>query len=368
MKKGIVPPLLLLLASTALILGAFFVLDNKLKTDNQDLTQKTSPSPTAFDLINKGSCKDTKPLKGNSYFGEDEPLAQLLITPQSASLDDKGVRIMVSGKRFAPNKKINILYTPFHAITEFGELGTTKTDKNGEFSNLEIVLKTSGGKFAECNMVIVAKVDTKETADSYPKRAEALFINTPVVASTWKTYTNTQFGFEFKYPQDWSFEDYYKKYPAEKRYMKSYIIYEVTNPNNRADRTDYLSLSIQAGRYEGGTAGFIGNENSPINDFFNVSGPLWLIGGDFGGGPGTTFDDAKKITIGGKQAVTQQYHPTNIYEFASPDQISKDYIIPFDFSLHDIVYISLRYSTKNKAKDEFLRTFDQILSTFKFTN
>lgn len=41
-KKGIVLPFLLLLASVAFILGAFFVLDNNQKTANQNLTANTS--------------------------------------------------------------------------------------------------------------------------------------------------------------------------------------------------------------------------------------------------------------------------------------------------------------------------------------
>lgn len=47
MKKGIVLPLTLILASVALILGAFFVLNNNPKVTNQKQTLSASPSPTA---------------------------------------------------------------------------------------------------------------------------------------------------------------------------------------------------------------------------------------------------------------------------------------------------------------------------------
>jgi hypothetical protein len=47
MRKGIALPFLLLLASVAFILGAFFVFDNKPNSLNQNSTQTQSPLPTA---------------------------------------------------------------------------------------------------------------------------------------------------------------------------------------------------------------------------------------------------------------------------------------------------------------------------------
>lgn len=45
MKKGIVLSFIIILASVALIIGAFFVLNNKPKSTNQITTQTASPSP-----------------------------------------------------------------------------------------------------------------------------------------------------------------------------------------------------------------------------------------------------------------------------------------------------------------------------------
>lgn len=45
MKKGIVLPFIIILASIALIISAFFILDNKPKSTSQNPTESASPSP-----------------------------------------------------------------------------------------------------------------------------------------------------------------------------------------------------------------------------------------------------------------------------------------------------------------------------------
>lgn len=145
--------------------------------------------------------------------------------------------------------------------------------------------------------------------------------------------------------------------------MESKIVYEITGSNIN----DNITFVIATGSYQTGTAGFRGDLNTDLSDFFDEKSPLWLEGNMGGGGPGTTFETVSKTVIGGKQAMVHDSHPTSSYEFANPNQITKEYVVPIENTLKNILYISFTSSTKNTDNKKVVSTLNQILSTFKFT-
>ena len=240
---------------------------------------------------------------------------------------------------------------------EFGYI--VHLDTNGTVDNIYVLYKGDIYKFIEkikeVGNVLLVDYTTESSITPTP---------TPDPTADWKLYESD--GFSFKYPKAWNFENYYSKYPTEKKYMKSYLTYEYRPKLNEYE--DNVIVSVQTGSLQPGTIGYKGDLNTPISEFFNTNNNLWLTGDAGGGGPGTTHDLPIETSIGGKRAMLHSSHPSTAYEFANPGQITNVYIIPINGSLKDVVYISIFYSLANPKKEKLLADFNKILSTFKFTD
>ncbi|MBI2595527.1 hypothetical protein HYW46_02200 [Candidatus Daviesbacteria bacterium] len=183
--------------------------------------------------------------------------------------------------------------------------------------------------------------------------------------SSWKTFTTPGInsGLMLKYPQNWYFKDY------EPATQKAHALYQ----NEPFDSQDNISTKdgLIFGEIKVMTTEAIrGLEWAKIKEpeFYNPNSDFWLKGSGIGGGPGFTQDIPTEIKLGSRRAILQRTYPDKSYEFVYPDQITNNYYAYLGNSSNEVLMISLTYDQKNpKAKND-LDTFDQILSTFKFTN
>lgn len=86
-----------------------------------------------------------------------------------------------------------------------------------------------------------------------------------------------------------------------------------------------------------------------------------------GGGPGTTYSVPEEVKVAGKRTIKQTLHPTTAYEWVGPNQITTTYYVWLGNSANEVVEIAFTYAEKDPNKDSVLKSFDQMLSTFKLT-
>ncbi len=108
--------------------------------------------------------------------------------------------------------------------------------------------------------------------------------------------------------------------------------------------------------------------NISEQDFFNPNNGFWLKGNAGGGGPGTTYSNPEEVSVDGKRAMKQTTHPTTAYEWVGPNQITTNYYVWLGNSANELVAISFTYDNTNKNKDELIKNFSKMVSTFKLTN
>lgn len=167
---------------------------------------------------------------------------------------------------------------------------------------------------------------------------------TPDETANWKIYTNTNGSVSYKiqYPDDWVIEE--SPYPC---------CSGLKNPKD-----ENIHIVIGTGSV------FPGSEQ----DFFDPNNQYWLtiIGND----PKLRISPPTLAMVDNKRAMKQIFR-----QLGSKSQISIEYTIWFGTEYansitgkadHDIVTISLEYPESSPNKDMVLKTFDKMLSTFKF--
>lgn len=155
--------------------------------------------------------------------------------------------------------------------------------------------------------------------------------NQTINTSNWKTYTNTEYGFSFKYPNDWLLEN-------------STEFIEIKSPDFQQNEKNFLEQEAKQGA-------FISIHPTALDQLPNITEGQLLKGND------TTEDrtasNVKQLFVGGRPAIK--------YDFkAQSGFLGSTALVESESKMYNlrIVYKSVFY------KD----IFDQILSTFKFTN
>ncbi|MFH2019172.1 MAG: hypothetical protein ABII80_00945 [bacterium] len=144
--------------------------------------------------------------------------------------------------------------------------------------------------------------------------------------SDWEQYTNTAHHVSFRYPPSWTLS-------------------ELTDLEDVA-QIDSVSIMLS-------------NQEARINIYLNIDGINSTL---------ETHEGEKFILDGNS---LYQYHKVNDYNDTKEVGISNSLTTKGDFTINDIIYrivvtYPLNYSSENESA--LLSEFDQILSTFKFTN
>lgn len=178
--------------------------------------------------------------------------------------------------------------------------------------------------------------------------------STPDPTANWKIYTSSEFGFTFKYPQDW---DVKKETPEIVKYR------------------EFGSPDFESGKMFGGCDLYIQNTRQPSTvialDIIEpeVDGVFcWSAGHFYDYSKRTISTLEKPATIGVmKWKVVDKYAKTPGGQLVTPEWKGDMFQIFSEFAKnrHDFT-LALVYNTKQDTQAE--KTFDQILSTFKFTN
>lgn len=183
----------------------------------------------------------------------------------------------------------------------------------------------------------------------------------------WKTYSNLEGKYSVDFPSDWTVEDA-KENSYAPRHQKGPSVFQnyiVTGdlPGNPVEHV-WGNIFIAKSPYFGGP-------NPPLklteNDFFNPQSGFWFLSKGVGGGPGTDFYPPSSTYVGKYKAMLQKSNPSTTYEWVSPDDITLNYYIYLGNADNELLSISFEYNDKNNKKSELIKTFNQILSTFKFT-
>lgn len=180
--------------------------------------------------------------------------------------------------------------------------------------------------------------------------------------STWKTYTNTKYGYTFKFPETWQLQE-----------NKEGVYFE----NKALQDKDIPGDDSENGRVYGGVIVSTGNEycgvaciNLSEDSFYDLKDPRWKTGNVGGGGPGTTVDKVYESSVDSKKSMVRISHPTTSYEWSGPTNMLVDNFVYLGKSGNDIAImnISFNYNQTNVNAEKELTVFNKIISTFKFTN
>lgn len=184
-----------------------------------------------------------------------------------------------------------------------------------------------------------------------------------------KTYSDIEEGYRFEYPTEWNVQPYKEKYPEayQEKYNKGQVIFE--SRKSGPEDGQGLPIDLGTGSIKFTTTQFLGGTSYAKiaeKEFFNLEDKgTWRQGEVGGGGPGSTYSVPEEVTIAGKRAVMQKYHPTRPYEAASPDDITVNYYLWLGDN--KILQIEFTYNDKNSNKEVLLKSFNTIISTLEFT-
>ena len=169
------------------------------------------------------------------------------------------------------------------------------------------------------------------------KDVQAPISNEPVSTNEtadWKTYTNTEYGFEFKYPQEW-------------------LIRPMTNDPNEPIITFYNEeqlWNMQVEEYPWQTS-VSGNEIESMINGYKVR----------------ILDDGRDSYM----SPTEGGHPGKSISFLSGREIAKGYLLQITLTMSTGLYITPTYQPRVPASParvkELKLLLDQVASTFKFT-
>ena len=175
-----------------------------------------------------------------------------------------------------------------------------------------------------------------DTSQKTPVENKDNNIITPVVAdpiADWKTYTNAQYGFSFKYPVDWTVQES----PTEKsnKIATPTPTIEVINPNS-----DDIRIFI----YKPGIGGWghEGNYGTISYDAKLETGQIALSGRDYYNGDGSRLPESY------------------------PNRDSAGYLIMFNFDNSGYHYTFYATGENVGNMDAADLDFKQIISTWKF--
>lgn len=185
---------------------------------------------------------------------------------------------------------------------------------------------------------------------------------TPDPTANWKTYMNAESKYTLSYPPSWDFKDYEQKVYRGHALFQN-LSYEIKDSNARtSEGFVFGEIGIITPERMRGTDW----KNISEEEFFNVNSGFWPKGSGVGGGPGFTYDIPKEITIGGKRTMMQSSHPDKPYEFVYPEQITHYYYTYLGNNTNELLMISFTFDKTHATAEINKKTFDQILSTFKF--
>lgn len=189
---------------------------------------------------------------------------------------------------------------------------------------------------------------------------------TPITQSdetaNWKTYKNLEGNYSIQYPSGWALTVVERTSTSNN---KGHIVIQSKTSENSQIPIDMGEGQIMIVP----TASWgVGYKNVSEQDFFNPNNKFWLKGDVGGGGPGLTFLTPEEIRASGRKVMKQIQHPTTEYENANPKQITTNYYIWIGNSDNEVVRLSFTYDDRNPNKESLIQIFNQILSSFKFTN
>ena len=238
-----------------------------------------------------------------------------------------------------------------------------------------LLIIVAGGAYylGSKNTNLTSKPQIQQPATSVTTPTSNPITSTEDFTAGWKTYASTEGKYSIKYLQDWVVEVYKEKYPYNTSYDKGYIIFQTraTTAKEKADDAPGLPVDMGTGSIKIiNTNSMRGQQYANISeqDFFNPNNGFWLKGNAGGGGPGTTYSNPEEVLIDGKRAMKQTTHPTTAYEWVGPNQITTNYYVWLGNSANELVTISFTYDNTNKNKDDLIKNFNQMVSTFKITN
>lgn len=238
-----------------------------------------------------------------------------------------------------------------------------------------LLIIVAGGAYylGSKNTNLTSKPEVPQPATSATTPTLNPITSTEDSTAGWKTYTSTEGKYSIKYPQDWVVEVYKEKYPYNTSYDKGYIVFQTraTTATEKANDAPGLPVDMGTGSVRIiSTNSMRGQQYANISeqDFFNPNNGFWLKGNAGGGGPGTTYSNPEEVSVDGKRAMKQITHPTTAYEWVGPNQITTNYYVWLGNSVNELVAISFTYDNTNKNKDDLIKNFNQMISTFKLTN
>ena len=160
--------------------------------------------------------------------------------------------------------------------------------------------------------------------------------NVVVQNADWKTYTNSKYGFEIKYPLDWTFREY--------------ISGAAFFPKNKSGENTTGNGSVNIGFYERG-ANYC---KIPFEDYVKIAGPSEI----------QNYESLNTIEIAENDNGIEVYKTTwNYADFQGNKKVS----LP-------IAYFKTENQQSCGSVEAFLNDnnysdiYDSIISTFKFTN
>ena len=187
------------------------------------------------------------------------------------------------------------------------------------------------------NILILSEADKQlphyQQQASVPKTVQYKLINGKLVlqqpneTASWKTYTNTQYGFEIKYPKDW--------------------------------QIGYQSNSF-AHFYKGTLHGTIG-EGAELNIFFNIDNLTLENLIKYTQRPDDQREDFNINGIKAVKLIGKIYQPTEV-PIPIEKSLEEKLLVVKDNVKFEIIIDALGQDYQN-----YLETFNQIISTFKFT-
>ncbi|MBI2612020.1 hypothetical protein HYW54_04735 [Candidatus Gottesmanbacteria bacterium] len=155
--------------------------------------------------------------------------------------------------------------------------------------------------------------------------------------ANWKTYTNETYGFQFKYPDTLYIE------PQQDTDNSVVLLDVVLLHNNYKERTNYLDQpNIQIDITKGNLKETIKNARQIEQESGNV-----------------ILADLKPITIANYQGYRADVNNSN--GTTTTVQIQKD-----DY-IYGLMFVNVSKTVNQEDVSFMMQTFDQILSTFKFT-
>jgi len=197
------------------------------------------------------------------------------------------------------------------------------------FTSIVIIIVVSiAGYFA-----LTKKSNNVNTAEPLP------FVSAQTDTSNWKTYTNTQYRFEFKYPETWMLGE--SSFGEENLHV---AVDPKVDPQEVMFKADLYKIDVPAGLIS------IYVEQCTTQACYHVSG----------------YDSFEKVNIGGNSIEARKYESSNEKNSPNPAYLGTHSITYYvDYGKNNEYRATITYVSD--MSDKYLNEFNQILSTFKFT-